>query len=255
MSTEVRVPTLPESVSDATVLTWHKQPGEAIGRDENLVDLETDKVVLEVPSPVAGVVKEHSVEAGAIVTADELLALVEAGAAPAATATEPPTSPEKIKEAEAASTQPAATPAAAEEPFEDAASAATEDVAEGLEDVLDRESSLSTKTAAGGTTAETRMTEAVVLRALLVVGEIPVREGRGDHGADDGVGQLGGQVGVRLLRIGVRNRRRRRPRGGLRVRCLRRLRHVPRHVRVGLRHGPLRAQRRLHHRGRAGLQR
>ena len=51
MSTEVRVPTLPESVSDATVLTWHKKPGEAIARDENLVDLETDKVVLEVPAP------------------------------------------------------------------------------------------------------------------------------------------------------------------------------------------------------------
>ena len=79
MSTEVRVPTLPESVSDATVLTWHKQPGEAIARDENLVDLETDKVVLEVPSPVAGVLKEQAVEAGAVVTADELLALVEAG--------------------------------------------------------------------------------------------------------------------------------------------------------------------------------
>ena len=74
MSTEVRVPTLPESVSDATVLTWHKQPGEAIARDENLVDLETDKVVLEVPSPVAGVVKELKVEEGAVVTADELLA-------------------------------------------------------------------------------------------------------------------------------------------------------------------------------------
>ena len=58
MSTEVRVPTLPESVSDATVLTWHKQPGEQIARDENLVDLETDKVVLEVPSPVAGVLRE-----------------------------------------------------------------------------------------------------------------------------------------------------------------------------------------------------
>ena len=117
MSTEVRVPTLPESVSDATVLTWHKQPGEAIGRDENLVDLETDKVVLEVPSPVAGVVKEHSVDAGAVVTADELLAVVEAGAAPAATATEPPTSPEKIKQAETESTAPAVV---AEEPAADA---------------------------------------------------------------------------------------------------------------------------------------
>ena len=102
MSTEVRVPTLPESVSDATVLTWHKQPGEAIARDENLVDLETDKVVLEVPSPVAGVLKEQAAETGAVVTADQLLGLVEAGATASATATEPPTSPEKIKETESA---------------------------------------------------------------------------------------------------------------------------------------------------------
>ena len=95
MSTEVRVPTLPESVSDATVLTWHKKPGEAIARDENLVDLETDKVVLEVPSPVAGVLKEVKVDEGSVVTADELLATVEAGATAAEPVTEPPTSPEK----------------------------------------------------------------------------------------------------------------------------------------------------------------
>ncbi len=107
MSTEVRVPTLPESVSDATVLTWHKQPGEAIARDENLVDLETDKVVLEVPSPVAGVVRELKVEEGAVVTADALLAVVEAGATAPGPATEPPTSPEKTAEA------PAKAPAAA----------------------------------------------------------------------------------------------------------------------------------------------
>ena len=102
MSTEVRVPTLPESVSDATVLTWHKKPGEAIARDENLVDLETDKVVLEVPSPVAGVVKETVAEAGAVVTADQLLAIVEAGATASGPATEQPTSPEKIAQATAA---------------------------------------------------------------------------------------------------------------------------------------------------------
>ena len=115
MSTEVRVPTLPESVSDATVLTWHKKPGEAIARDENLVDLETDKVVLEVPSPVAGVLKELKVEEGAVVTADELLAIVEAGATAAGPATELPTSPEKAAEAEAeAAAKPAPVAAAAE---------------------------------------------------------------------------------------------------------------------------------------------
>ena len=51
MTIEVRVPQLPESVADATLVSWHKQPGEAVARDENLVDLETDKVVLEVPAP------------------------------------------------------------------------------------------------------------------------------------------------------------------------------------------------------------
>ncbi len=104
MSTEVRVPTLPESVSDATVLTWHKKPGQAIARDENLVDLETDKVVLEVPSPVAGVLQETKVDEGAVVTADELLAIVEAGAAVAERSTEPPTSPEKPQEPRADAT-------------------------------------------------------------------------------------------------------------------------------------------------------
>ena len=53
MTIEVRVPQLPESVADATLVSWHKQPGEAVARDENLVDLETDKVVLEVPAPTA----------------------------------------------------------------------------------------------------------------------------------------------------------------------------------------------------------
>ena len=55
MTIEVRVPQLPESVADATLVAWHKKPGDAVNRDENLVDLETDKVVLEVPAPSAGV--------------------------------------------------------------------------------------------------------------------------------------------------------------------------------------------------------
>ena len=53
MTIEVRVPQLPESVADATLVAWHKQPGDTVGRDENLVDLETDKVVLEVPAPAS----------------------------------------------------------------------------------------------------------------------------------------------------------------------------------------------------------
>jgi 2-oxoglutarate dehydrogenase E2 component (dihydrolipoamide succinyltransferase) len=79
MSTEVRVPALPESVADATVLTWYKQPGDAVTKDENLVDLETDKVVLEVPAPIDGVIKEHRVSEGDTVEADAVLALIEAG--------------------------------------------------------------------------------------------------------------------------------------------------------------------------------
>ena len=54
MTTEVKVPALPESVSDGVVVVWHKQPGDVIERDEALVDIETDKVVLEVPAPVDG---------------------------------------------------------------------------------------------------------------------------------------------------------------------------------------------------------
>ena len=84
MSIEVRVPQLPESVTDATLVAWHKKPGEAVGRDENLVDLETDKVVLEVPAPAAGVIKEIKVENGATVTSGQVLAILEAGEGAAA---------------------------------------------------------------------------------------------------------------------------------------------------------------------------
>jgi 2-oxoglutarate dehydrogenase E2 component (dihydrolipoamide succinyltransferase) len=81
MSLEIKVPVLPESVSDATIATWHKKPGDAVKRDENLVDLETDKVVLEVPAPADGVLKSISAEEGATVTSGELLGVIEEGAA------------------------------------------------------------------------------------------------------------------------------------------------------------------------------
>ena len=87
MSIEVRVPQLPESVADATLVAWHKKPGDAVQRDENLVDLETDKVVLEVPAPMAGVVKELKVDNGATVTSGQVLAILEESAA--ATAAKP----------------------------------------------------------------------------------------------------------------------------------------------------------------------
>lgn len=86
MSIEVKVPVLPESVSDATIATWHKKAGEAVKRDENLVDLETDKVVLEVPSPVDGVLKEIKFQSGDTVTSQQVIAVIEEGAAAAAPA-------------------------------------------------------------------------------------------------------------------------------------------------------------------------
>jgi 2-oxoglutarate dehydrogenase E2 component (dihydrolipoamide succinyltransferase) len=86
MATEVKVPVLPESVSDATIASWHKKAGEAVKRDENLLDLETDKVVLEVPSPVDGVLKEIRFEAGATVNSQQVIAVIEEGAAASADA-------------------------------------------------------------------------------------------------------------------------------------------------------------------------
>ena len=79
MSIEVKVPQLPESVTDATLVSWHKQEGDRVSRDENLVDLETDKVVLEVPAPADGVLKEIRIDDGTTVTSGEVLALLEEG--------------------------------------------------------------------------------------------------------------------------------------------------------------------------------
>jgi 2-oxoglutarate dehydrogenase E2 component (dihydrolipoamide succinyltransferase) len=79
MSIEIKVPQLPESVSDATLVAWHKNVGESVARDENLVDLETDKVVLEVPAPAAGVLAKIVVEDGATVEAGDVLAILEEG--------------------------------------------------------------------------------------------------------------------------------------------------------------------------------
>ena len=79
MTIEVRVPQLPESVADATLVSWHKKPGDVVARDENLVDLETDKVVLEVPAPAAGILKEIKLTDGTTVTSGQLLAVIEEG--------------------------------------------------------------------------------------------------------------------------------------------------------------------------------
>jgi 2-oxoglutarate dehydrogenase E2 component (dihydrolipoamide succinyltransferase) len=81
---EIRVPQLPESVADATLVAWHKQPGDAVKRDENLADLETDKVVLEVPAPTNGILRELKVESGTTVTSGQVLAVIDESAAAAA---------------------------------------------------------------------------------------------------------------------------------------------------------------------------
>lgn len=83
MSIEIKVPQLPESVTDAMLVAWHKQVGEAVERGENLVDLETDKVVLEVPAPAAGVLQEIRIQDGTTVTAGEILAILAEGASSA----------------------------------------------------------------------------------------------------------------------------------------------------------------------------
>lgn len=76
MTIEIKVPMLPESVEDATVAKWYKKVGDAIARDENLVDLETDKVMLEVPAPRAGVIEKIEVAEGSTVKSGQLLATI-----------------------------------------------------------------------------------------------------------------------------------------------------------------------------------
>ena len=80
MTTAVTVPALPESVADATLVNWNKKPGDSVREGENLVDLETDKVVLEMPAPVSGVLKEITAQDGATVTGGDIIAYIEEGA-------------------------------------------------------------------------------------------------------------------------------------------------------------------------------
>lgn len=118
MSIEVKVPMLPESVADATVATWHKKVGDAVARDENLLDLETDKVMLEVPAPAAGILKEIIVPAGQVVNANEIIAIIEAGAVAqptkSTTDTKPAAQPTASATQAAASASPSARRVAAE---------------------------------------------------------------------------------------------------------------------------------------------
>jgi 2-oxoglutarate dehydrogenase E2 component (dihydrolipoamide succinyltransferase) len=118
MSVEIRVPQLPESVADATLVAWRKQPGQSVTRDENLADLETDKVMLEVPAPTSGILREIKVADGSTVKSGELLAIIEDAAAagagastPSSTASPPPATAPSAPPATASAAAPAPTPA------------------------------------------------------------------------------------------------------------------------------------------------
>ena len=74
---EVKVPVLSESVAEATLLSWHKKVGESVSRDENMIDIETDKVVLELPAPSAGVIVQLLKADGDTVVANEVIAIID----------------------------------------------------------------------------------------------------------------------------------------------------------------------------------
>jgi 2-oxoglutarate dehydrogenase E2 component (dihydrolipoamide succinyltransferase) len=116
MRIEVKVPQLPESVTEATLVGWHRKAGEAVARDENLVDVETDKIVLELPAPQAGVLAEILRGDGSTVAGGEVVAVIDteatattSAAAPATAAPPPPAA--KASPAPAAPAAPAAAPA------------------------------------------------------------------------------------------------------------------------------------------------
>lgn len=116
MIIDVNVPQLSESVAEATLVTWYKKAGEAVARDENLIDIETDKVVLELPAPAAGVLIEIIRQNGDTVTAGQLIARIDTEAEASATATESAAPAKAEKAAPAAAPVPAAPPAKSPEP-------------------------------------------------------------------------------------------------------------------------------------------
>src|SRR5438552_15525163 len=117
---EVKVPQLSESVAEATLLDWHKKEGEAVKRDENLIDSETDKVVLELPAPADGVLVKIIKQARESVASGDLLAQIDteakagAAAAPSAPAAKPAAAPAQPAARSQASVMPAAQKIAAE---------------------------------------------------------------------------------------------------------------------------------------------
>jgi len=131
MKIDVRVPTLSDSVASGTLLAWRKQPGETVARDETLVDLETDKVILEIPAPASGTLVEIRQPEGMEVKADTVVAVIESGETiaprtetppPAPIAAAPGPAPEPVRAPAAAAPVlplPSAPPAAAPEPGAD----------------------------------------------------------------------------------------------------------------------------------------
>src|SRR6266851_1086191 len=134
MLIEVKVPVLPESITEATLVNWHKKAGEAVNRDENLIDIETDKVVLELPAPSAGVLIEIRRPDGSTVTAQEVIAVIDTdgkgAAAAAAPATAAAPAPGAARAAAAARANPAPAPPAAPTPDAGALPAARKLMAE-----------------------------------------------------------------------------------------------------------------------------
>jgi 2-oxoglutarate dehydrogenase E2 component (dihydrolipoamide succinyltransferase) len=110
MNIELKVPDFPESVSDGTILNWNKQPGEAVKRDETVVDIETDKVVFEVPAPEDGVLEAIIEGEGAVVTPGQLIGRIREGNGGAETAPQQQTA--AVTEGEAKGSEPFATPSA-----------------------------------------------------------------------------------------------------------------------------------------------
>src|SRR6266850_832747 len=127
MLIEVKVPQLSESVAEATLLSWNKKPGDAVKRDENLVDIETDKVVLETPAP--GVIVKIIKPDGATVVSNEVIAQIDteaaAGKTPAAAEKEQKTQPKPPAKTEGAAVMPAAQKLAAEKQVDTSAIAGT----------------------------------------------------------------------------------------------------------------------------------
>ena len=153
---DVVVPQLSESVAEATLLQWHKKVGEAIARDENLIDIETDKVVLELPAPAQGVLIEIVRGDGSSVVAGELIARIDTEAT--ATATTAPTA------APAAASAPAAKPAVASAPVAASSSAASSIAMPAAAKML-AENNMSAN-AVAGTGKDGRVTKGDVIGAL-----------------------------------------------------------------------------------------